>query len=39
MLGIITVTLQFVVNVGLIYSIYSLRKRLDKLEKGADDEQ
>ena len=38
MLGIIAITLQFIVNIGLIYVVYSLRKRLDKLEKEKDND-
>ncbi|EMZ41168.1 hypothetical protein [Helicobacter bilis] len=37
MLGIVAIILQFAVNVGLIYGIYILRKKVDRLEKGAND--
>ncbi|MDY5950979.1 MAG: hypothetical protein SPJ16_07315 [Helicobacter sp.] len=36
MLEIVAIILQFAVNVGLIYGIYTLRKKVDRLEKRAN---
>lgn len=36
MLGIVAIFLQFAVSVGLIYGIYTLRKKVDRLEKRAN---
>lgn len=36
MLGIVAIILQFAVKVGLIYGIYTLRKKVDRLEKRAN---